>query len=107
MTSVLAYPTSLSYHDKTFTKFPPTTFVKERSAIAPYVFPIMSDDTSGSFVVVKMPFHLSSFAASISAPFTSSIFVFFFVIKVMSAIEPEITGTRKAMPSNFPVKIPL
>src|SRR3989338_10072545 len=43
--SVAAYPHSLSYQDKTFTKSPSMTLVNFKSTIAPYGSPIISEET--------------------------------------------------------------
>src|SRR3989338_5435907 len=102
LTSVFAYPDSLSYQAKTFTRFPQTTRVIESSAIAPSGRPRMSDETSSSSATAKIPSQRLSLAAFVSAAFTSSTLVSRFAIKVMSATEPQMTGTRSEMPSNLP-----
>src|SRR3989344_6408967 len=102
LTNVWLYPNSLSYHARTFTRLPPITLVKLRSAIAPYGLPIISLETSSSSVTEKIPFQRDSLAAFLRILFTSSTVVFFLETKVISAIDPVIIGTRIAIPSKSP-----
>src|SRR3989344_6545953 len=96
------YPNSLSYHAKTFTKSPSTTWVSDKSTIADSLLPIISVETNGSPDTARIPFKGDSFEASVNVLFTSSTLVGFDKRKVKSEIEPQITGTRKATPSNLP-----
>src|SRR3989344_3427745 len=104
-TRVETYPHSLSYHERTLTRSPSTTFVNDKSTMAPKDVPIMSDDTNGSAVTPKTPRHLSSCAALVKTAFTSAVVVGRAATKVKSAKEPAITGTRMAMPSNLPTRL--
>src|SRR3989344_274137 len=103
--SVYTYPISLSYQAKTLTSIPSTTRVISRSAIAPNGSPKISADTSGSSLTANTRFHLSVAAAFFMAPWTSSTVVARLETNVMSTIEPTTTGTRTAMPSNFPISL--
>ena len=67
-----------------------------------WVLPTISDDTSCSLVTAKIPFQRSSIEALSKISLISSTVVGRFEINVMSAMEPETTGTRTARPSNFP-----
>ena len=61
--SVFVYPISLSYQAKTFTKFPSTTLVNDKSAIEAYGLPTISLETKASSVTLNIPAHLG-FCAS-------------------------------------------
>ena len=82
---------------------PSTTWVKDKSTIEDSLRPMISEDTNGSLETTKMPFDLR--AASVKALLTSSTVTFLFNRNVKSAIDPQITGTRKATPSNLPLKV--
>ncbi len=63
---------------------------------------MISEDTRGSSVTVKIFAQRGAVEAPRKISLISSTVVFFFEIKVISAIEPIATGTRIDMPSNFP-----
>src|SRR3972149_5079795 len=65
--------------------------------------PIISVETNPSSLQATTPLYLISLQASFIALFTSSTVVFLLRTKVISEIEPVITGTRKALPSNKPL----
>src|SRR3989338_1082637 len=100
--NIAPYPHSLSYHESTLTKFPSTTRVKTKSIIEPYSSPKISDETIGSSHTRKIPFHSGDSAAFLKISFISSAEVSRDATKVKSIREPEITGTRMAIPSNLP-----
>jgi len=64
----------------------------------------MSEETNCSLVTSKIPSHLLSFDAFSKISLISSTEVGFSETKVISAIEPQATGTLKAIPSNLPSK---
>src|SRR3989344_1045315 len=99
LSSVCAYPISLSYHASTLTKLPPPTRVISRSAILACGLPIISEETSGSSLTVNIPCQRGLAAAARKMSLTSSLLVFFLVTKVRSTYEPATVGTRTEIPS--------
>src|SRR3989344_3161803 len=81
---------------------PSTTWVSERSTIADSLLPTMSVDTSGSSETAKISGIV--FEASVNTLFTSSTVVGLASKNVKSEIEPTITGTLSATPSNLPAR---
>src|SRR3989344_9439195 len=102
-TSRLLYPNSLSYQAKTLTMSPSTTWVRDKSTIADSLLPTMSEETKGSDDTARIPFILPE--ASDKALLISSTVVGFSSKNVKSEIEPQITGTLSATPSNLPFKV--
>src|SRR3989344_1966754 len=98
--NLFEYPYSLSYQAKTLTKSPSTTWVRGRSTIADSLLPIMSVETSGSSETAKI--WGIFLAASVKTLLTSSTEALFPKRNVKSEIDPIDTGTRNAIPSNFP-----
>src|SRR3989338_2599735 len=94
--NVAVYPASLSYHEKICAQSPSITFVRDKSTIAPYGCPIMSDDTSGSSVTERIFDQRGSPAAFVKIAFTSSGVVTRSVKTVIALKEPVIVGTRIA-----------
>src|SRR3990167_4023634 len=81
---------------------PSTTLVSERSTIADSLLPTISVDTSGSSETAKISGIV--FEASVNTFFTSSTVVGLASKNVKSEIEPTITGTLSATPSNLPAR---
>ena len=65
-----------------------------------WVSPIMSDETIGSSVYDNISLK-SSYAACFSVLLISSLVTSFSNVTTKSIMEPSLTGTLKAMPSNF------
>src|SRR6185312_1827075 len=62
----------------------------------------ISEKTNGSFETNTIDLYLFVFDSSVRILLISSTEVFFEVTKVISEIEPTVTGVRIAIPSNFP-----
>ena len=90
----------------TLTKLPlpPNTMVVSPSTIDDADSPIMSVETIGSSVYDMIPLRLV-LEESFSAKFTSSLVTSLFNVNTISTIEPLLTGTLSAMPSNFPLNL--
>ena len=95
----------MSYQEKTFTKSWSTTRVRLKSIIEGMVVFKISEDTNGSFETANNLFHLISNDAWVKIWFISSTLVGLAETKVISAMDPQITGTRKATPSNLLSKL--
>src|SRR5688572_19464969 len=80
------YPHSLSYQATTLARFPSSTFVNWPSTMELLEFFIISLETTGSIVKLRMPFNSPS-AALLRAALTSSPVVFFFRMATKSTTE--------------------
>ena len=97
------YPVSLSYHETNLIKLP-STLVNSLSIIEDSFLPTISIETNGSELTDIIPC-IDVLDADCSTLLTSSTDVYLSVIHTKSVIEPQATGTRKAIPSNLPFKL--
>src|SRR5207248_804304 len=96
-------PHSLSYQLTTLARCEPSMMVSGASTIDECGSPRKSDETSSSWLTLRMPWS-SPLAASSNAALMSSTVVDLPSSTLRSTTDTSRTGTRKAMPANFPAR---
>src|SRR6202034_3368170 len=95
-------PHSLSYQERTFTQFPPTTIVYPESTIDEFGLARKSMETNSSSEYSRMPF-IGPSAAAFRAELTLSFVAGFSTMTVRSTTLTLGVGTRMAYPSSLPL----